>query len=254
MLERMNAKIGIVSTVAIFTLLTTGCATKKYVSKIVSPLETRLGKNESKTDDNSKQIANVDQRATEGINAAQSKADEASQQADKANNAAQTAQLTAQKGVDQSNAVDQKLENADNFQSVKTATVLFGFNRSVLTEDDMQQLDQLAASIKSIKHYVIQVQGYTDTTGPKTYNLQLSRRRADAVVRYLTEKHNIPLVKISLLGYGEDLPAGDNKTREGRKENRRVDVTVLAPQWAASQVQAQMQTQSNPTPNQSDNK
>jgi OmpA-OmpF porin, OOP family len=241
MVERTSARLAALSMVAIFTLLTTGCATKKYVAKVMSPLETRLGKNEAKTDDNSKQIQTNDQKATEGINAAQSRADEASQSATKAGEAAQTAQLTAQKGVDQANAVDQKVENADNFQTVKTAKVLFALNKSQLTDDDMQQLDELADSLKGVKHYVIQVQGYTDSTGPKAYNLELSHRRADAVVRYLTE-HDIPLVKISLLGYGEDSPSADNKTRDGRKENRRVDIKVLAPSWAAGQVQAQSQS------------
>jgi OOP family OmpA-OmpF porin len=243
-----NQKLAAFSAAVIFALVTSGCATKKYVSKIVSPLETRLGKNETKTDQNTKSISDLDAKTSEGITAAQNKADDAAQQAakagetaHKAGEAAQTAQLTAQKGVDQSNAVDQKLENADNFQTVRTATVLFGFNKSVLTDDDMQQLDQLAETVKSMKHYVIEVQGYTDSTGSKAYNLQLSRRRADAVVRYLTAKHNIPLVKISLLGYGEDLPVAPNKTRDGRKENRRVDIKVMAPQWAAGQIQAQAQ-------------
>jgi OmpA-OmpF porin, OOP family len=237
-----KARLATLSSVVMLAFLTTGCATKKYVSKMVSPLEARLGKNESKTADNTKQIQDVDSRATEGINAAQSKADEASQQALQANNAAQTAQTTAQKGVDQADAVNQKLENADNFRTVKTATVLFDLNKSNLTDDDMQQLDQLADSLTAMKHYVIQVQGYTDSTGPKAYNLQLSRKRADAVVRYLTEKHNIPLIKISLLGYGEDSPVAPNRTRDGRKENRRVDIKVLAPEWAAGQVQARAQT------------
>ncbi len=246
MVERTGARLAALSALAIFTLMTTGCATKKYVAKVMSPLETRLGKNEQKTDDNTKQIQNVDQKATEGINAAQSKADDASQQASKANEAAQTAQLTAQKGVDQANAVDQKVENADNFQAVKSAKVLFAFNKSTLTDDDTQQLDQLIDSLKGMKHYVVQVQGYTDNIGPKSYNLELSHRRADAVVRYLTE-HDVPLVKISLLGYGEDTPSADNKTRDGRKENRRVDIKVLAPSWAAGQVQAQTEPQ-NPNP------
>jgi OmpA-OmpF porin, OOP family len=244
MLERTNTRLAVLVPAVMLALLTTGCATKKYVSKVVSPLETRLGKNEAKTNDNTKQIQNVDQRATEGINAAQSKADEASQQAAKAGDAAQTAQLTAQKGVDTANAVDQKVENADNLKAVKTATVLFAINKSELTDADMQQLDELADAVKSMKHYVIQVQGFTDATGPKAYNLQLSRRRADAVVRYLTEKHDIPLVKIALLGYGEDSPAAPNNTRDGRKANRRVDIKVLAPEWAAGQVQAQTRTQS----------
>ena len=162
MIERTSVRLAALSTVVIFTLLTAGCATKKYVAKVMSPLETRLGKNEAKTDENGKQIQNVDQKATEGINAAQSKADEASQSASKAGEAAQNAQLTGQKGIDQANAVDQKVENADNFQTVKTAKVLFALNKSQLTDDDMQQLDQLADSLKGMKHYVVQVQGYTD--------------------------------------------------------------------------------------------
>jgi outer membrane protein OmpA-like peptidoglycan-associated protein len=247
MRERANAKLAALAIVVMLPLMTIGCATKKYVSKMVSPLETRLGKNEAKTDQNSKTIKDVDDKATEGINAAQGKADEASQQATKAGDAAQTAQLTAQKGVDQANAVDQKVENADNFRTVKTATVLFAFNKSELTDEDTQQLDQLAEAVKSMKHFVIQVQGFTDATGPKAYNLQLSRRRADAVVRYLTEKHDIPLVKIALLGYGEDSPVAPNNTHDGRKANRRVDIKVLAPEWAAGQVQAQAQTPSATT-------
>lgn len=240
-----NTRLAALSAAVIFALVTTGCATKKYVSKVVSPLETRLGKNEQKADQNTKGIQDLDSKTSEGITAAQNKADEATQKATQAGEDAHTAQLTAQKGVDQANAVDQKVENADNFQTVKTATVLFDFNKSVLTDDDMAQLDQLADSVKAMKHYVIQVQGFTDTTGPKSYNLELSHRRADAVVRYLTEKHDIPLVKISLLGYGEDSPAAPNNTRDGRKENRRVDIKVMAPQWAAGQVQAQAQGNPN---------
>lgn len=242
MFDRTNTRLAALSIAVMFAFLTTGCATKKYVSKIISPLEARLGKNETKTAENTKQIQDVDQKAEEGINSAQAKADEASQSAGKAGEQAQNAQTLAQKGVEQANAVDQKLGNADNFQIVKTASIQFGFDKSELTEEDTQQLDALAESVKSMKHYVIEVQGFTDATGSSTYNLQLSRRRADSVVRYLTTKHQIPLVKISLLGYGEESPVAPNTTREGRQENRRVEVKILAPEWAASQAQAQTQT------------
>lgn len=242
MISQSSTKLSALSAVVMLALLSTGCATKKYVGKMISPLETRLGKNETKTSENTQQINQVDQRATEGITSAQNKADEASQQATQAGQAAQSAQNLAQKGVDQATSVDQKLENADNYQVTKTATVLFGFNKSQLTDDDKQQLDQIAQTASSLKHFVIQVQGYTDATGSTKYNLELSRRRADAVVRYLTEKNNIPLVKVSLLGYGEDSPAAPNKTRDGRKENRRVQITIMAPPWAANQSQAQVQS------------
>ena len=238
MLVRSSAKWAVLSIAVLFSVVTTGCATKKFVRKLTDPLTTRLGKNEAKTAENSQQITDLDQKTEAGISAAQSKADEASRQAGKAGEQAQNAQTLAQRGIDQAGAVDQKLENADNFQTVKTATVLFDLNKSELTDDDILQLDDLAESVKAMKHYVIEVQGFTDATGPKQYNLALSHRRADAVVRYLTAKHNIPLVKIQLLGYGEDMPAAPNNTRDGRKGNRRVEVKVLAPEWAAGRTQA----------------
>jgi outer membrane protein OmpA-like peptidoglycan-associated protein len=73
---------------------------------------------------------------------------------------------------------------------------------------------------------VIEVQGFTDQTGTNEQNLELSRRRASSVVRYLTTTHSVPLRKIHVIGMGEDSPAADNKTRAGRKENRRVELKV----------------------------
>ena len=74
------------------------------------------------------------------------------------------------------------------------------------------------------------MEGFTDKIGSKQYNLELSRRRADAVVRYLTENGHVPLVKIHVLGLGEDEPAADNHTRDGRKQNRRVEIRIMAPE------------------------
>ncbi|HTV54704.1 MAG TPA: OmpA family protein, partial [Terriglobia bacterium] len=90
-------------------------------------------------------------------------------------------------------------------------------------------LDQLIQSVKGLKHYVVQIQGYTDRTGPVQYNLQLSQRRANAVVRYLTLTGDIPLVKIYSMGYGKSAPTAPNNTRAGRAKNRRVDVIVFVP-------------------------
>ena len=70
--------------------------------------------------------------------------------------------------------------------------------------------------------------GFADRTGSKAYNLELARRRADAVVRYLSVDKNIPLRDIRMLGVGSEFPNADNKTRAARKENRRVDVKIYA--------------------------
>jgi outer membrane protein OmpA-like peptidoglycan-associated protein len=80
-----------------------------------------------------------------------------------------------------------------------------------------------------MKHYFIGVQGFTDSTGASAANIELSRRRAAAVVRYLTLDRKVPLFRVNTIGYGKESPAADNKTRDGRKQNRRVEVTLFTP-------------------------
>ena len=102
-----------------------------------------------------------------------------------------------------------------------------------LREEAEAQLDAFAAKVASMKHYVIVVQGFTDSTGGSAVNLDLSRRRAAAVVRYLTLNGKIPLFRVNPMGYGKESPAADNKTRAGRKQNRRVEVRLFAPDLGA---------------------
>ncbi|MGO8786187.1 MAG: OmpA family protein [Terriglobia bacterium] len=222
--------------VALLIVGTTGClATRKYVqTQAITPLQGNIQtvdkKVDTKTAELDQRISDVDRHAEEGISTAQAKADSADKDAQKADQDAQGAQQTAEKGVSLGTQAQQEIDNIDNYQPVKTGSVLFGFNHYNLTGDDQQQLADLTQSLTSMKHYAIEVRGFTDKIGSKQYNLELSRRRADAVVRYLTENGNVPLVKIHVLGLGEDSPAADNKTKDGRKQNRRVEVRIMAPQ------------------------
>ncbi len=231
--------------VAILTsLVSSGCATKKYVqTKVVQPLEAKLGavdkKVDEKTAENASRITDLDRKTEQGISNAQAAADNASKEAAKAGEQAQQAQQLARKGVDEAGQLAQQVDNIDNYQPVKNAAILFHFNSSELTTEGKQQLDSLVQSLSGLKHYVIAVKGFTDSTGPRPYNLQLSERRADAVVRYLTLQGKVPLVRIHILGYGEDEPVAPNRTRQGRQENRRVEVDVLAPQTTAASNSSQ---------------
>lgn len=223
--------IGVAVPLMLFTM---GCATKKMVRQNTADLEAKIStvdkKVDQKTGELGDQVKDVDRRAETGIEQAQKTGEDAGQRASKADQDAQSANTTAQKGVSAANQAQQTVNSLDNPQTVKTETVLFGVNRAVLTEDDKAQLDALEQTVANLKFYSVNVTGYTDKTGPATYNLELSRRRADAVVRYLTENDKIPLERIHILGYGEEMPAADNKSRDGRKQNRRVEVKVLAPQ------------------------
>src|SRR5579872_3665885 len=217
--------------VGALVLMATGCATKKYVKNSIQPLETQIGNVDQKTSANAQQIRDLDRKTEAGISDAANKADQANQAAGQAQQAANTADEHAQaarqqadKGLSTANQAKEMVNNIDNYQPGQSAIVLFGLNKSALTPEDKQHLDELADAVKNLKHYVIQIQGYTDTTGPRQYNLELSQRRAEAVVRYLTLDHDIPLVRIYNLGYGEAAPTADNHTRKGRELNRRVEV------------------------------
>jgi len=229
---------------------TAGCATKKYVQKTISPLEMGLHKLNKKTADNAGQIRNVDRRAEAGIADAQHSADQAKQAATTADQHAQAARQVAENGVSAANQAQEMVNNIDNYKPSQHATVLFGLDKSTLTTDDRQQLDQLVQTVKGLKHYAIQIQGFTDTTGPKQFNLQLSQHRAEAVVRYLTLEGNIPLVEIYSLGYGEAAPSSSNSTLKGRKQNRRVEVTVLVPQMPGQKSQSAQASPPSQTPEQ----
>lgn len=218
------------------SLITPGCATKKYVSNRLDPLEERLGKLDEKTSANDARITEVDQKSERGIAEAKDQASDAAGQATQAGERAQAANQLAQKGLSEAEQVRQDLQNIQNFEPLKTATILFEFDRSNLTDEYKQQLDGLAKTIAQQNRYLIEVQGYTDAVGSDAYNLELSRRRAETVVRYLTMVHKIPLVRIFTLGYGEESPTAQNRTREGRAQNRRVEVRMLVPKQLPAQA------------------
>jgi outer membrane protein OmpA-like peptidoglycan-associated protein len=230
------------SGVVAFSLFTGACATKKYVRNTVSPVQTQVTDVSKRTDENKASIGDLDRnvaRVDEKTMEADRKAVAAGQAADKANQAANQAQSAAnqaQQGVQQANqqiaSVDQKygsqFGNLDNYQLVGTEKVYFRINRSDLSKEDKAKLDQALQSLQANKNYVIEVEGFTDKTGGRALNLELARRRAETVTRYLSVDHNIPLRKIHDLGVGSDFPDADNKTRAARKENRRVEIRMYA--------------------------
>lgn len=223
-------------------LLSTGCiATRKYVRNTTTPIDSRITKVDQKVDQktaqNAQDIRNLDDKTEAGISEARNSAEKANQAAGVADQHAQQAHQLAQQGVSEANKAQEMVNNFDNYQAEQKATILFGLNKATLTEADMQRLDQLVQNVGTLKHYVIQIQGYTDKTGPKEYNLQLSQKRANAVIRYLTTNAKVPLVRIYSMGYGESDPAAPNSTRKGRELNRRVDLTVMVPQMPVSAQQ-----------------
>jgi len=220
---------------ATLLLVSTGCATKKHVRNTVGPVEARVSQTEQKNREQQAALGELENsvsRADEKAMDADRKAREAGEAAKVAHNRADEANQLAgtanQLAESTRNRLGQVTENIDNYKMVKTDSILFGLNKYQLTKDAKQQLDDAVAQIQGTKNYVLEIQGFTDATGTASRNLELSRKRADAVVRYLTVQHNVPLRKISVLGVGEDDPTADNKSREGRKMARRVEIKVFS--------------------------
>lgn len=222
-------RFGFVVTAAALTVFgVSGCATKKYVRNTTAPIVDHTGQLEQKSAENGRQIRDVDQRAQSGIQKAQGSADQANQNAQNATQQANQAQTAANDVAHRADSLDAVVKGLDNYKRVADVTVTFGFDKAVLTADDKQQLDTFANQLGSSKSYILEVTGGTDTTGPADYNYQLSQRRADAVVQYLASKYNIPAHRFYLIGIGKDQQVADNKTKEGRQKNRRVEVQLLS--------------------------
>jgi len=239
----------------LLSLMGTGCiATHKYVAKTVSPVESRVTATEQKNTDQDKQIADhgkdieglstdlsrtkervtdADAKAVAAGQAAQrsgERADNAQRSADGAQRSAEGAERTAQRGLQRSDVIEKNMEAMNKFQMAKTVTVLFPLNQSKLNDDAKAELDEVAKMTEGKDRYIIEVQGFTDKTGSPIANEQLSQARAAAVSRYLVNEHKVPVRSVNTLGSGYALPVADDKTREGRKQNRRVEVRLFVPE------------------------
>ncbi|HTB96399.1 MAG TPA: OmpA family protein [Terracidiphilus sp.] len=206
----------------------TGCATKNWVKTQTAPIVDHTGQLEDKTAANGRAIHDTDDRAQAGIKQAQGAADTATQNAQAATTAAGNAQTAANDAVNRADSLDTVVKGLDNYKSMANVTVNFGFDKAVLTKNDKDQLDQFAGQLGSAKSYILEVTGGTDSTGPAQYNYDLSQRRADAVVQYLAAKYNVPAHRFYLIGIGKDNAVADNDTRDGRKQNRRVQIQLLS--------------------------
>jgi OmpA-OmpF porin, OOP family len=102
----------------------------------------------------------------------------------------------------------------------------FEFNKSTLLPSAYTVLDQLAESMKSNPDTRWRVEGHTDAVGSDSYNMDLSRRRAESVVNYLVSK-GVDRNRLEIVPLGESTPIASNDTPEGRAMNRRVEIKLI---------------------------
>ena len=203
----------------------TACATKKFVrgevgqvNTKVQGLSTQLEETQERTKKNEARIAEVDTKADEAgksASAAQSSADAAKADAAKADAHAAAVESASKK------LIYEVVLNEDEGN--------FKFGKKDLPDEAKQKIDEMVSHLKADpKNIFIEIEGHTDNVGTKVYNQTLGLERAEAVKRYLYEAHQVPLHKINVISYGEDKPVSPNNTKDGRAQNRRVVIKVLA--------------------------
>ncbi len=198
------------------------CATKKMVRQgigevndKVETLSKSVEENQERTRANEAKINDVDQRAQAASSKAQSRADEAYANADKVNARADALEAASKR------LVYEVVLSEDQGG--------FKFNQAKLPEDTQAKLDELVNQLKANPNGAyIEIEGHTDNVGPKDVNYRVGLERAEAVKRYLYEQHQIPLHKMNVISYGSEKPVAPNKTKDGRAQNRRVVIKVLA--------------------------
>ena len=195
----------------IVAVAASGCATKKYVSREVGEVNTK-----------------VDTLTTE-VEKTQERTKRNEVRIEEVNQEAQTAKGSAQQALQKAT----EAEKAAKGKLIYTVTlsndkVTFPLNRAEVSDDAKAMIDEAIAQLKAEnKGVFFEIEGHTDSTGPDAYNTKLGEDRAQAVRSYMHDQHGIALSRMEVISYGESKPVEDNKTREHRAQNRRVVIKVL---------------------------
>lgn len=192
-----------------------GCAKKSYVqrevgeiNKKVDAVSVEVEKTQQRVQQNEVRIDAVDKSAQSGISEAKGSAKAAMGKAEAAEKAA--------KG---------KLIYTVTLSNDK---VRFPFNKAEISDEAKAMIDEaIAPLVKENRGVYFEIEGHTDSTGDAAYNFQLGEQRAMAVRDYIAKAHGIALSRLNVISYGEDKPVADNKTRDGRSQNRRVVIRIL---------------------------
>ena len=207
----------------------TACATKKFVRTSVGEVNEKvdaqgrsLEETQERTRRNEGRISEVDAKAA----AADSKAQAANDAAAAADRAAKAVGAEANTKFD---AIDKASKRLVYEVVLSEDQGNFKFGKTVLPDEAKQKLDEMVAHLKQDpKAIYLEIEGHTDNVGDKMINTKIGLERAEAVKRYLYEQYQIPLHKMNVISYGEEKPVAPNNTKDGRAQNRRVVIKVLA--------------------------
>ncbi len=233
-------KFSVVLLVSAAILIMSGCATKKYVRNqvktasdtLTAQIETTQGEVKEVRDDVNKvnnrvsgvdtKVSELDTRTSEKFNSVKTDIQNTEQKSSQA-------QSTADRAANGVTTLDQKFQNRNQYNTTEEKTVQFKLNSAMLDPQYKDALDETANTLMQNPNAIIVLEGRTDSTGPKDYNVRLGERRIDAVRRYLAVEKGVPVYRIHEISFGAEKPLAENNTREGREKNRAVTITILTP-------------------------
>ena len=180
----------LLSALALGALGLGGCATKKYVNEQVGVVDTRVSAHETK-------LGELDQ--------------------------------TSRDALERATAAGKLAEGKFMYSVVMSDDALkFPIGKASLSPEGQERLTAVAERLKGEnKNVYLEIQGYTDSTGTPEHNDQLGEQRAEAVRRFLN-RQGVALNRMATISYGQEQPVASNYTPEGRSQNRRVTIVVLA--------------------------
>ena len=182
----------------------TGCATEKYVNTHVASVDQKIDATQSQAELQKARIAEHDQMLA-GLDRTTREAYQRAEAAGKLAEGKFLYNVTLQ----------------DDGYKFKT-------NKYALTDEEKAKLLDFANKLKSDNRSVyLEIQGHTDATGTADYNMELGEERAEAVRLFLNEQ-GVALNRMNTISYGKSAPVADNRTKDGRAQNRRVQIVVLA--------------------------
>ena len=192
-----------------------GCAKKSYVNREVGEVNQKVEavsaeveKTQERVRQNEVEIARVNDESQSGIAEAKGSA------------AAAMDKATAAEKVAKGKLVYTLTVSNDKVQ--------FPFNKAELSDEAKALIDdEIGPFVQENAGVWFEIEGHTDSTGDAAYNMLLGEERAMAVRDYLAKAHGIALSRLEVISYGEEEPAADNSTRDGRAQNRRVVIRVL---------------------------
>jgi len=205
-------------------------ARKKWVQKQMAPIRDRVNELDELTAANSKEIKDVDARATEGIRQASARAEQADQHAVDAGNRAQQAQLTAQQANQHLQTMQTAITDLDQYHPSTDAELRFPTGQTTLGAKAKEALDQIADTVKDQRDYIIEVQGFAP--GNNHSSIASSQKMTNSVVRYLVVTHQIPVYRIYPVAEGNVKVTPSSQAQQTDATGKpyhgaRVEVTVL---------------------------